>query len=181
MPRIPELIERDSLPAKDQPIFDSIAASRGRVGPPFSLLLHSPEAAGRIAHLGAYLRFESTLPAVDRELAILVAAREADCSFEFAGHARLAREVGVREEAIEALRNRAPLDAFTAEEAGLVDFGRQLLLEHRVSSSSFEAARERYGDAGVVDLTALLGYYTMLACALNAFEVAPPQGEMPLP
>jgi len=176
MARIPEVAERSSLPAAQQPIFDAIAASRGRVGVPFSLLLHSPEAAGRIAHLGAYLRFESPLQAAERELAILTAARESDCNFEFAAHARLGREAGVREEAIEALRARAPLAAFTADEARIVDFGRQLLREHRVAPDTFAAVHERFGDAGLVDLVALLGYYTLLACALNAFEVSVPEG-----
>jgi 4-carboxymuconolactone decarboxylase len=41
--------------------------------------------------------------------------------------------------------------------------------------------RARLGDAGLVDLTALLGYYTMLACSFNAFEVGPPEGELSLP
>jgi 4-carboxymuconolactone decarboxylase len=180
MPRIAEVTARDALPAEKQPIFDAIAASRGRVGIPFSLLLHSPEAAGRIAHLGAYLRFDSPISDADRELAILTAAREADCSFEFVGHARLAREAGVRQEAIEALRTRAPLEAFTSEETLIVAFSRQLLQEHRVAAETFEAVRARLGDAGIIDLTALLGYYTMLACTFNALEVGPPEGEAPL-
>jgi 4-carboxymuconolactone decarboxylase len=181
MPRIAEVTEREALPADQQPIFDAIAESRGRVGPPFSVLLNSPEVAGRIAHLGAYLRFDSSISAHDREIAILATAREADCSFEFAGHARLAREAGIREEAIEALRTRADLDAFSADEALIVGFSQQLLREHRVDAGSYEAVRARLGDAGLVDLTALLGYYTMLACSFNAFEVGSPEGELSLP
>lgn len=148
MPRIAEVTERAALPADQQPIFDSIAASRGRVGLPFSLLLNSPDAADRIAHLGAYLRFDSPISDADRELAILTAAREADCSFEFVAHARLAREAGVRGEAIEALRTRASLDAFSPDEARIVDFGRQLLRDHRVAADTFEAVRGHLGDAG---------------------------------
>jgi 4-carboxymuconolactone decarboxylase len=181
MPRIPELTDRASLSAEDQPIFDAIAQSRGRVGPPFSLLLHSPEAAQRVAHLGAYLRFDSTIPAAERELAILTAARESDCNFEFVGHAGLARQAGVREAAIEAVRTGAALDDLEAGEALIVGFGRQLLRDHRVSPETFEAMRTHLGDAALVDLTALLGYYTMLACSLNAFEVGPPAGSPPLP
>jgi 4-carboxymuconolactone decarboxylase len=181
VPRIAEVTEREALPADQQPIFDTIAESRGRVGPPFSVLLHSAEVAGRIAHLGAYLRFDSPISAQDRELAILTAAREADCSFEFAGHARLARDAGVRDAAIEALRTRAGLEAFTAEEALIVGFSRELLREHRVEEGRYQTMRARLGDAGLVDLTALLGYYTMLACSFNAFEVGAPAGEPALP
>ena len=181
MARVPEVTARESLPEDKRPIFDAIAASRGRVGPPFSLLLNSPEVAGRIAHLGTYLRFETSLSPVDRELAMLTAARECDCEFEWAAHSRIGREAGVREEAIDIVTHRRPLDQLTEREALIVRYGRELLRDHRVSDATFEAARARLGDQGVVDLTATIGYYSMLACALNAFGVEAPPGSPRLP
>ena len=173
MPRIPEITVKEALPEDQHPIFDAIAASRGRVGYPFSLLLNSPEVAGRVAHLGTYLRFESTLAPTDRELAIITAAREFDCAFEWAAHVRAARTAGVREEAIAAVDNDGSLAALTAEEALIVEYGRQLFRRHRIAEDTFQAAKARFGDQGVTDLTALMGYYGLLACALNAFEVQP--------
>ena len=78
MARLDSITEKNQVPAEKHDIFDSIVGSRGRVSGPFSMLLHSPEVAGRAAHLGAYIRFESVLPADHRELAILTAAREFD-------------------------------------------------------------------------------------------------------
>ena len=173
MPRIPEITTKDALPEDKYPIFDAIAASRGRVGYPFSLLLNSPEVAGRVAHLGTYLRFESTLSPTDRELAIITAAREFDCAFEWAAHVRAARGAGVREEAIAAVDNDGGLVALTTEEALIVEYGRQLFRRHRIAEDTFQAAKARFGDQGVTELTALMGYYGLLACALNAFEVQP--------
>jgi 4-carboxymuconolactone decarboxylase len=181
MPRIRAITEKAELPEAQHAIFDSIAESRGRVGFPFSLLLNSPEAAGRIAHLGAFLRFDSKLANDERELAIITAARESDCAFEWAAHTRLARQAGVREEAIEAVANRAPVGGLTEVEALIVTYGRQLLRDKRVAQSTFDAAIARWGETGVVDLTALLGYYTLIACALNAFEVEAPAGASTLP
>ena len=173
MPRIPEITAKEALPEDKHPIFDAIAASRGRVGYPFSLLLNSPEVAGRVAHLGTYLRFESTLAPTDRELAIITAAREFDCAFEWGAHVRAARNAGVREEAIAVVDNDASLAALTSEEALIVEYGRQLFRRHRVTDVTFQAARAHFGDQGVTELTALMGYYGLLACALNAFEVQP--------
>ena len=181
MPRLSQITDKSSLPPDKHPIFDAIAESRGRVGFPFSLLLNSPEAAGRIAALGHFLRFDSALPADLREVAILTAARESDCAFEWAAHNRLGRQAGVRDEVNEAIANRAPTASLTADEALVVTYGRALLREHRVPQDVFDAARARFGDQGVVDLTALLGYYSLIACALNAFEVEAPEGAARLP
>ena len=67
------------------------------------------------------------------------------------------------------------------DEALVVDYGRQLLRDKRVSPETFRRAHERFGDQGLVDLTALLGYYSMIACALNAFELQPAEGAAKLP
>lgn len=181
MPRVPEITSKDALPADKHAVFDAIAESRGRVGFPFSLLLNSPEAAGRVAHLGTFLRFESTLPAVERELAILTAAREADCEFEWAGHARLGLREGVRQEAIDIIANRRGLEGLTEQEALVIRYGRDLLRDNRVSDGLFKAAQARFDDQGIVELTVLYGYYRMIACALNAFEVKAPEGSPVLP
>ena len=41
--------------------------------------------------------------------------------------------------------------------------------------------RERFGVDGLVELTATVGYYGMLACVLNAFDVVPEAGADLLP
>lgn len=181
MARVPQITSKSDLPTEHGDIFDAIAESRGRVGGPFSVLLNSPEVAGRTAHLGSYIRFESTLPPVDRELAIITTSREFDCGYEWAAHATLALEAGVRQEAIDVITSGGDLGGLTEDEALIVRYGRELFRAHRVSEETFSAARDRYGDKGVTELTATMGYYGMLACALNAFEVTPPSGAPDLP
>jgi 4-carboxymuconolactone decarboxylase len=183
MTRIFEISSREDLPQDKRHIFDAIAETRGRVagGGPFGLLLNSPEVAGRTAHLGTYIRFESVLSRVASELAILTTARECDCEFEWAAHVRLAQQAGAREEAIDVIGHRHPLDRLTQEEAMIVAYGRELLGDHKVSNATFEAVRARYGDQGVTDLTATMGYYAMIACTLNSFELEPLPGAPRLP
>jgi 4-carboxymuconolactone decarboxylase len=181
MARITEIRDKALLPESFHAVFDAINDSRGGIVGPFPVLLNSPEVAGRISHLGHYLRFDSALSNVERELAILTAAREADCAFEWAAHVRLAKQAGVRDEAVDVIANRRPSSELPPDEGLIVEYGRQLLRDHRVSPATFDAAKARFGDRGVVDLTALLGYYTMIACALNGFEVTPAEGAAKLP
>lgn len=181
MARITQITTKDQVPADKTHIFESIASSRGQVSGPFAVLLNSPEVAGRAAHLGTYLRFESTLDAADRELAIITTSREFDCGYEWAAHARLAKEAGVRQEAIDVVANRGSLDSLTDDEALIVSYGRELFRDHRISDATFDAAKAKFGDQGVTELTATMGYYGMLACALNAFQVEPPPDAPKLP
>ena len=109
MARVPLIQQRGEVPEAGAYHFDAIAGSRGRIAGPFAVLLHSPEVAGRAAHLGSYLRFESTLPPAVKELAILAAAREFDCEFEWSHHVELAREAGAGEHAITVVAKNLPL------------------------------------------------------------------------
>ena len=181
MARITQVTTKEQVPPDKHGIFDAIAASRGRVSCPFSVLLNSPEIAGRAAHLGAYIRFESTLAPAERELAIITTSREFDCGYEWSAHATLAKEAGVRDVAIDVVANKGDLARLTADEALIVSYGRELFRDHRVSDETFSAAKQRFGDQGITELTATMGYYGMLACALNAFEVEPPPGTPRLP
>lgn len=181
MTRVPQIQQRGDVPADAAHHFDSIVGSRGRISGPFSVLLNSPEVAGRAAHLGAYIRFESTLSDSDRELAIITAAREFDCHYEWSAHVVMARDSGVSPDAIAAVANRSELDGLDSADALIIAYGREMFQSKRVSNATFEAAEARFGVQGVTELTATMGYYGMLACALNTFEVLPDEGAEWLP
>ena len=177
--RVP-LVERDRATPAQQAAWDTIAQSRGAVAGPFAALLHSPELAQRIAAAGHYVRFDGPLPQTVREIAIITVARALDAQYEWAAHAVLARKAGVREDVITAIRERKAPAGLTAEEAQVWGYANALIREHRVSDKNFAALQARFGLEGLVDLTAVVGYYAMIACALNAFDVEPTPGEPPL-
>jgi 4-carboxymuconolactone decarboxylase len=175
MPRIPLVARAEDLPVAHRDVWGRIAQSRGRVVGPFAALLHSPVLAGRTADLGTYVRFESTLPGAVRELVILSVARVFDCAFEWAYHVPEARKAGVSAATIQAVRGRRPPG--DRDEALVVDYVSQLLVTHRAEDGTVAALRARLGLEGVVELTATIGYYAMLACTLNAFDVRPESSE----
>ena len=181
MPRIPLIEKKQDVAAEYHTVFDRIPESRGQVRGPFGVFMHSPVVADRSAHLGAYLRFESKLAPAERELVVLTVARTMDCRYEWAAHAPMARKAGVREEAIAILRDGKAPAGLTHAEAEIVAYVRQVLVNHRVEDGTFTALRERLGVASLVELTAMTGYYAMLACSLNAFDVTPPAGSDLLP
>lgn len=186
MTRIPEITRREQLPEADRRHFDAIAAARGgQLTAPFRYLLYVPEMAARFAHLTAYTRHEargSALPDAIKELAICATARALDCRFEWADHEERALAAGIRPEAVTSIKTGSAPAGLTPDEAQVVAYVEQLLAApHRVDDATFAALRDRLGDTHLVELTALIGMYSALACTFNAFEVAPTPGLPLLP
>ncbi len=174
MSRLPNMTDREEVPPELLEAYDQVAAMRnGAVSGPYGVLLHSPQAAIRGAALSNYLRWDSAPTPVQRETAILTLAHHLDARVMWAGHVRLGRDAGVREGLIDAIEAGTNADELPAEEAEIVRYVRELFEANRVSDTTFAALHARLGDQGIVDLTALLGYYAFVGATLNAFEIEP--------
>lgn len=181
--RIQPITEREPLDAAGKQAWDAVAERRGgRVGGPFGVLMHSPAAAERVARVGDHVRFDIDLPSAERELAIITTAREFDTEVEWAGHSRLAIEAGVPEATVDIVAKRGDLGGLTPREVEIITFVRELVgPKRRVSEATFKTLHARLGDHGMVDLATLVGYYAMLGCVLNTFEVPSGPDARPLP
>ena len=178
MARLPPITSKEQVAAKDHAIFDSIVASRGAVQGPFTMFLHSPEVAGRLAHLGAFVRFEGSLDMRVRVLAAMTVAREFEAVYVWGAQTGGARRLGVAEATIAAIRENHSR-GIPPEDVQIVDFTRQLLRKHRVDDATANALRTRFGDDGFIQLTTAIGYYSMLSMTVNACELeAAPNAEV---
>jgi 4-carboxymuconolactone decarboxylase len=170
MARLPHITGKDQVAAKDHAVFDSIVASRGAVQGPFTMFLHSPEVAGRVAHLGAYVRFEGELDMKIRVLAAMTVAREFEAMYVWGAQTGGARRQGVPETTITAIRENHSRGV-PAEDADIIEFTRQLLRRHRVDDALFKKLQARLGNDQLIQLTTAIGYYTLLGMTVNACEL----------
>jgi 4-carboxymuconolactone decarboxylase len=170
MARLTPITSKDQVAAKDHAIVDGIVQSRGALQGPFTMFLHSPELAGRLAHLGAYVRFEGSLDMRVRVLAAMTVARELDAVYVWGAQTGGARRLGVPEATITAIREKHSR-GIPPEDAQIVDFTRTLLREHRVDDATVKALRGRFEDDGFIQLSGAIGYYSMLAMTVNACEL----------
>src|SRR5580704_17715653 len=142
MARVPLITSKDQVASEHHAIVDAIIGSRGALHGPFSVFLHSPEIAGRVAHLGAYVRFEGSLDMRVRVLAAMVVAREFEAEYIWGAQTGIARERNVPETTITAIRENHS-DGLPREDAQIVDFTRELLRRHRVDDATAAALRAR--------------------------------------
>ena len=173
MPRIKMIAEKSDIPAEQHAEFDAIVEVLHRVGGPFSVLMHSPGLAQKVMAAGAQVRLGSTLSQVERELAILAVSREKDARYEWAAHVKVGRTAGMREEAIEAVRNREDVSGLEADERDIVTFVRQLLQTNKVEQKLFDGLVARHSERWVVELAATVGQYQYISAINNTFELEP--------
>jgi len=155
------------------------AGPRGGVVGPFVAALRSPELMGRLQRLGEYLRYRNALGPRLTELAILLVAREWTQQFEWAMHVDEARKRGVARATISAIARGTRPSRMREDEAIVHDFLRELQERQDVGDPTYARALGAFGEQGVVDLTALAGYYVTLAMILNVARTALPPGKRP--
>jgi 4-carboxymuconolactone decarboxylase len=182
MARLP-IATRESVPEAQRGRFDEIVQRSGAVPRygPGSVMIHVPEAHRWATGLNDYLRNQSSLSKKVQELAMLVTARALDCQHIWNAHAASARQAGIREALVNALRDRQALPQLAPDEAAVVYFGQEFFRTHRVSPGAFQAALEQFGRQGVVELSLIMGNYSLLALLINAFDTdLPPDRTEPL-
>jgi 4-carboxymuconolactone decarboxylase len=181
--RLPNL-RYDDLGPDGRAVWDAIVGSRGAglvnddgglIGP-FNAFVHAPGVGQRMSSLGQVLRFETSIERRLSEVAIITVAARWKAEFEWWAHARMAREHGVPGEVVDAI-GRGEDPPFGADDERVVyTVARQLTTGGQLGQDAFAAAERLLGQAGVVELVSLCGYYTLVSFLLNAFTVPLPPG-----
>ena len=147
---------------------------------PFKALLRSPEIADRVQKVGEFVRFKSSIEPRLNELAIILCARKWTAQYEWYAHRRLALEAGLKPEIADAIAEGKRPANMQADETVVYDFAHQLLHTGQVSDAAFDAAKQRFGENGVIDLIGAVGYYTIVSFVLNVDRVSLPADATPL-
>lgn len=177
MTRIP-LPSVETMSAEQRAVYEEIVAGpRGSVVGPLRAALHSPDLARRWQLFGEALRYSDALPGRLRELAIIATGRRWNAQLEFHVHAGVARAEGLADAVIDAVRQGLSPMFSRDDEHCAYEFARGLLCAGRVPPRLYAEAVDRWGVVAVVELTALVGYYSMVAMTLNAHEIELPQAQ----
>lgn len=179
MPRI-SLPMPDDMSLDQRRVHDKVVAGRrGSLRGPLRAALHNPELADRWQALGELLRYNTSLSPRHSELAILVTGRHCRSPFEWYAHRPEAEKAGLETAVIEALLARVRPEMLSAEDAAVYDYAMELNQFQSVRAATHRRMVQQFGELAAVELTALIGYYTMVAMTLNAHEIPLPEGVMP--
>lgn len=181
--RLP-LVKRKDLPPGAQKVFDEHSdpegGSHAGLHGPGGVRLHSPRLTELWKPVSRYLRNETGLDPRIREVAILTTARHLNSQFEWQQHEPVARQVGVSDDTIEAIKARQSLDGLNETDALVIRFARQVLEEQKVTPELFATALRIFGEQKLIDLITIIGAYSATAILLAAVDMRLPPDEEPL-
>jgi len=178
-PRLPAL-DLHGLTGEQQALVEAIKAGpRGRfiMEGPFAVYLHAPAYGELAQRLGAHLRFRTGLPPRLSEVAILCTGQYWKAQYEWMAHAAIAEKQGVKPSTIRDIQaGRAPKSA-PPDEKAVYALVKELYATRRVSDATYRRVHKLIGDAGMVELVGILGYYVMVSMTLNVFRMPLPPGK----
>ncbi|MCC6388162.1 MAG: carboxymuconolactone decarboxylase family protein [Dehalococcoidia bacterium] len=175
---------RDELTPAQQEQYDRIGRFRppgpdGALGGPFDPWVRSPELAQRAVSFGNFIWERTTLERRIVEFAICVTARFWRSNVEWVAHARVALQQGVSQATLDdVMAERRPAGA-PADEQLAYEICQSLHATHGLPEELYARAVAGFGEQGLVEIIATIGYYTMVAMTLNAFEVQAPGDRQP--
>jgi 4-carboxymuconolactone decarboxylase len=181
--RLP-LILKDSLDAEGRRVFEAINGkdvNEPRLGPPASSM-YSLAASEPYDRLNQLLRKTVVGPQFF-EISTLVPAREYNQQYEWSSHEVGARRAGVSGNVIDVIKYDRPVTSLPEKEATVIEFGRAMLRgNHQVPAPLFAKMVQLFGRQGTIEITMIMGDYTMTAMLLNAVDQhVPPDREALLP
>jgi 4-carboxymuconolactone decarboxylase len=186
MSRLPYL-RRDDLDSDRRQVWDSVVGSRGDqlineqggLAGPFNAFVQAPDVGRHLTALGRVLRFETSIERRLSEVAIITVGAAWKAEFEWWAHSRMARRHGVPDAVVDAIGRGEDPPFEAADERTVYAVARQLTESGQVDQETYDAAQRLLGDAGVVELVSLCGYYTLISFLLNGFAVPLPPGAAP--
>jgi len=171
----------DRMNQKQRELYDQLTKNEGPdvkmtnpdgslVGP-FNLMVHEPRLGGALQRLGGIILFRGSLSERAREIAILCVAAHQQSEFERSAHEAIGRTAGLTDAEMVAIAAKAPLELADAKEACVLSASRALLENGDLDDASYARAVELLGEAGVIELSTVIGYYSLVALQLRLFRV----------
>ncbi|HJY84373.1 MAG TPA: carboxymuconolactone decarboxylase family protein [Candidatus Binatia bacterium] len=177
MARIP-YVERDTGTAETQELYNELSHNAATSQFDFrdvpnimKALANSPKLARRISQLGHYFMTELSLEPRLRELAVLILMKRLNCEYGFVNHIGIAQQTGLSREQIDHVGSYQTSSLFSDDDKLVLRYAEELTLKAQVDDELFRQVQSRIGMVNVLDLTAAVGFWNMMARNLNGLQI----------
>ncbi len=150
------------------------ATADGRLIGPFNPSLLNPGLSAAFLTLQTAEQRHTSLDERTRQVVILTVGAVWRAPYELYAHSAVARHAGLPESVIAALVAGTEPAALTDDQRAAHRLARALSTGHHVDDALYDEATQRFGSAGVFDITVLTGIYHTVCGILNAFAIPAP-------
>ena len=182
--RYPEL-KPEQLSPQQKAYVESLAkAPRNNTtalkNPPFKVYMRSPELAGKLEAVSDYVRWGTGIEPRLTELAIMITARNWSSQWIWRGHYRGAVRGGLDASVGADIAAGKRPEKMKEDETILYNYATEMYRDKAVSDATYAAAVKQFGEKGLIDLVATMGYYDTVAMTLiTAKAIAPKEDDVP--
>src|ERR1700722_6200487 len=161
-------IQYDEMTGEQKLMIDHLlAGERQGARGPFNVLLRSPEVGDLAQQFGGSMRFHTALPKDVSETIIIMSGRFWMAQYEWTAHKAAALKNGVKPAIVDAIAAGKRPSGMSPQMEVAYNFIDELLTTHQVTDATFQAAKETYGEKGVVDMLGLSGWYCLVSMVLD--------------
>ena len=159
------ILSDDQLPEETRAIIHDWPYNLHRI------LANSPATLPKWMTFAQHILRDNTLPAWDREIAILRVAWNCRSDYEWGMHERLARSIGFTDAHLRALAAGADAAIWKPHEAALVSAVDQMQRDWGIDDAAWAVLQQTYTPAQLVDLVMVVGQFILVALSLNVFRI----------
>lgn len=136
----------------------------------FRVLMNHPDLARRWSVFATHVLNKSTLPARERELAILRIGWLNQAPYEWEQHVIIGKRSGISDAEIEQIQ-KGPKAGWNRHEAAILQAADDLFENSVVSDQTWATLAEKYNTEQMMDVVFAIGQYNLVSWALNSFGV----------
>ena len=179
MARMP-LMTPTTMSASQLKLAEAIAGKRsGAIRGPWAQIIRNEELCRRAAAYGDYLRDETSVPKRLMMIAVLATARHWKAEYMWAAQSVRAKEAGLEDALVEAIRTGKRPAFADSRDAAVYDLVAELYDKRTIADATYAAAEKVLGETGLVELLNIAGFYTTLAMVISATDVPSIEGAKP--
>jgi alkylhydroperoxidase family enzyme len=147
----------------------------------FRTLANHPGLMKRWLVFGNHVLGKSTLPAREREIAILRIGWLCRAGYEWGQHVAIGKAAGLSDEEIARIPEGAAAPGWSAADRALLCATDELHADAFISDATWAELASTLSTQQLMDLVFTVGQYNLVSMALNSFGVQPEPGLAPLP
>jgi AhpD family alkylhydroperoxidase len=144
---------------------------RGFVPLLYRVMAHAPGAMAGFVRFTGELRADGELPQREKELAILLVGHITGAETIVVAHRSFARQAGVDDGKLDAFAVWRHSDRFDDRERAILAYTEEVTSGLRAGDETWNAVRDHFSDAEIVELTLVVGCYNMVARFILPLEI----------
>ena len=162
----------DQMSGDMRTAYDLVKELRGSVPGPHKIWLSNPTLVRTVVPTGAYFQTQSSLTKAEIEIVTNVINGRWRSAYTNYEHEKIGEDLGqLPAEKVQALIAGLPTSFGDPRQQVAYELAATLAQQRVVPVGLFRRARDLLGDAGIVDVTVLMGWFTAACLTLMAYDV----------